>query len=269
MKRIFSGRDEIRFDESARAAAEEVAAALPEIRKKGEEIAKCEVPGSIFIVISERLPHTYHIYRIRPFRLIFLVAVFLLALSYPFWSLATTGIIIYLGFVYWLYVFRTLQAHWKYAGGWAISGPGFKPAIALHWPWPERAPAMAALALPRTNPEALRMVLAHEYAHCLLGAIREGARVIAWLDEGFAFWFMEQATGLDAWKPESRTCVEEPEPKDDPRLVMKITDEGYIRLMARYYWEVKGLAEEGKLLEALTASKRDLAGLRPKLHKDE
>jgi hypothetical protein len=50
---------------------------------------------------------------------------------------------------------------------------------------------------------------------------------------------------------------------------MKPNEEHYIRLMARYYWEVKALAEEGKLLEALTASQRDLARLRSKLQVKE
>ena len=277
MKRIFSGRDEIRFDESARAAAEEVAAALPEIRRRGEEIANATGPKKISIIITEKCPRARHIYKTKPIVVIFIVlSLGIMSLSFlgaPL-KIATQYAVIWLFFGIYCWLFfrkatQMLKRSWSHVGGLAMMTTVFSPVIVLHWPRPQRSPAMAALGIPHIDPEALRMTLAHEYAHMLSRTIRQCYVISAWLDEGFSIWFMEQATGLAFWKPESRACVDEPDEKKDPRWRIKPSEEHYIRLMARYYWEVKALAEEGKLMETLTASKRDLAGLRPKLHKDE
>ena len=155
---------------------------------------------------------------------------------------------------------------WPRIGGLALSRLGRGAVILVHWPRPAPSVGMENLAfpIPQDEPEHyLRHVLAHEYAHLLLRTRHRALRLPAWWDEGFAFWFSEQVTGQERWRPESRQCVQDPEPKHDPRRDLDM--EPYVRLCARYYWEVRGLMEAGRLPELLQAPVRQLGSFRAEL----
>jgi len=265
-ERIKAGTDEIRFVESDEAVASAVAAALPEVRRWGEKITGCAGPRSIRVVIADDPPRARDLYWFDPLAWLWLAVPLVAILAGR--ALNATGVAITMllaASLWWALAFRNgvrcLKAWWPHAGGMTMMQYAFfRPVVALHWPRPPRSPAAAALAIPVADSEHPRQVVAHEYAHCLLRQLRGYAP--AWLDEGFAFWFAEQATGQPFFRPESRACVVEAEPERDMRRATTFPGEVYYRLTARYYWEVRALAEEGLISEALRTPYRGLERFR-------
>jgi hypothetical protein len=160
---------------------------------------------------------------------------------------------------------RSVRRIWPFLGGSAFAWSHFlRPLIALHWPPPVRVAAVDYLLYhPFPVEDRVRSCLAHEYTHLVLHT-RPASRPPAWLDEGLAFWLSEQLTGVMVYRLESRECIAEPEPSEDARRHFA-GQESYYRLMARYYWEVRSLAEAGKLTEVLAAPAEELTRLRPTL----
>lgn len=58
--------------------------------------------------------------------------------------------------------------------------------------------------------------------------------------------------------------MQEPEPHGDP--YRHFGTDAYYRLAARYYWEVRTLADRGLLAEAFRTPLKRLNELRPQLH---
>ncbi len=283
MQRLKSGQDEFRFPKAVLPMAKDLAVFLPQIRKQGEEISGCKGPEELLVVISDKPPHTSLLYHSPDgcFAWMFIVAGlgFLFNLGpHTIWAkLFGSGFLISglaaicFNHLAWRRLTRCIRGGWPHCGGMAVTNHEGEQTIALHWPCPRRSSVVvAALVLPETDQEWFRSGLAHEYGHCLLRMLRRDYSPSPWLDEGFAFWFMEQATDMAYWREEARNCVEEPEPEGDPwEMLKKNKYDRYMRLMARYYWEVRTLAEEGRLREALTAPAAELARLRPSLRVGE
>jgi hypothetical protein len=157
-----------------------------------------------------------------------------------------------------------LREKWPHIGGLALIYRLRRQALTLvHWPRPTPHPFAQTLMFPLESQEQyLAHVLAHEYAHVLLRARHRTLWPPPWWDEGFAFWFSEQVVGEPRWRPESRAHLQEPEPKGKTAWV-DADWEPYMRLCARYYWEVRTLADEGRLQEVLAAPRKRIDSFRP------
>ena len=275
MLRVLTGADEVRFSESGHAAGESAAALLPIIRERGKELTGSAGPASVHVVIAADPPGPRDWFRpSRYWLMLIIVNTAVVATLAWGWTPAVLPVLtFYWGIPAWSLAAcaRRVRAGWPFASGFAIAQyPMFRPVILVQWPRPESPPWARELRWVVSNDAYLQLALAHEYGHVILNDLRK-QHPPPWLDEGFAFWFSEEVTGVPFWRPESRVCVSEPEPKGDPRADFGASEEvmvRYYRLMARYYWEVRALAEEGRLAEALTASRRKLGEMRPRLAPD-
>ncbi len=159
---------------------------------------------------------------------------------------------------------RRLRAMWPHAGGLCCDyGRRLPPVLIIQWPRPTPLPLAATLVYRLEQEAALTYLLAHEYAHSLLRARYRQTELPVWWNEGFASWFAEQVMGAPFWRPESRECLSVREPRGNPRRLLRQDD--YLRLCARYYWEVRQLADEGRLPEVLGAFYMRIDSFRPKL----
>jgi len=270
------GQDEFRFAEPNRKLAEELAASLPGLRKLAHWLVGFTGFPSVRVVISDAPPRARDLFSLRGTSFFWyppitvLVALLITDNSWPaVYRMPIAGALLTFFFALPVYSYirymRLVRRVWPHASGITTQGPGLYPTIAIHWPRPPRSPAVEALVLPVQDWEWTRSVAAHEYAHCMLRHGRSRSHVKAWLDEGFASWFAEQAVNRSFWRPEARQCVAEPEGRGDVHLRSTPDEEHYIRLMARYYWEVRTLAVQGKLGIALRTPNKELEKIRPKL----
>ncbi|NIM04386.1 MAG: hypothetical protein GTN65_01935 [Armatimonadetes bacterium] len=283
LTRLKIGQDEFRFGEADREVAMYAAAALTEIRGKAEAITGVKGPQTLRILITKKPPRALDFTWCAPSLFVWYgvaLAGLLLLIWFPYkykqssvspFDIAGICIAIVSSLVIGLVIVRLLRiGHhtkrlWPDCGGLTMATHSLRAIIALHWPLPQPNRSPNQLAIRTYADASIEAKLAHEYGHCLLRSFPQASCLPAWFDEGFAFWFSEQVTGESFFRPESRACVEEPEDKVDPRLEMTPRDDRYVRLMARYYWEVRTLAEEGRLLDALKANPGALERLRPRL----
>lgn len=264
------GPDEVRFESVGRGAADRVRALLPRLRASANEIMGHPGPASLRIVLTDAAPRARDVLRLSAFYWKLLLAVaaiaFGIAVAYgmaalvflaPFFSVLVIRLILYV---------RRLRAAWPRASGFTVSWhPVLDPVVVVHWPHLVGDPELAGFVLRSDDDRYLAGILAHEYCHVVLHLIRKDHPPPPWLDEGLAFWFSEQASGVPLLRPETRQYLAEPEPNYDPRSRFGRPGQmpAYMRLMSRYYWEVRALAEAGQLVEAIHARPRRLAELRP------
>jgi hypothetical protein len=305
------GADEVIYEEACAEAAEVAAAALPEVRRRTEELVGLTAPP-VRVVMTSGPPAVWRYFRpTLPWvgRVLGISAALTLAAAFTGWVigpayppilgvfaaaliisgalfrghglvLVLVGVILagaarpavivlspVLGMAALLvangYRVRRL---WRFVGGFTFAwGRMFRPTIVLHWPPPPRPAAVERLCFQFPSAEdRLRSYLAHEYAHVLLHLRGGRHRPPAWIDEGSAYWLSEQFVGAPMWRPESRDCLSQPEPAKDPRSRFA-GQEWYYRLAARHYWEVRALADAGRLTEVLAAPAEELGRLRPSL----
>jgi len=271
MPRSRVGPDEIRFAEGDRVIAETLARLLPEIRRKGEDIAGLVSP-SIRFIVANRLPSLFSVLRPTwPVAAICGAAPAAMgafaALAFdPSAAIAMSVSLMATGPVYRLWKgMRQARMWWPHCGGLTFGHPGWwRPTIVLHYPIPPHLPVAEGLCYPSPSADLrLSAIAAHEYGHALLQTAYGRQAVPTWLSEGFSFWLAEQIAGQPLWRPESNACVEEPEPKGSP--YDQFGTEAYYRLAARHYWEVRSLADRGLLRDALSAPLRRASELRPQL----
>jgi hypothetical protein len=270
MPRLRVGPDEIRFAEADRAIAETLARLLPEIRQKGQDIVELTAPSLRFAISSE-FPGILTVLRPTTFAALTWAAVTLAAVGLSALARDPVAALVLLASMvavpgWWVRAsWRRGRSWWPHCGGLAFGHSGImEPVIALHYPPPPPLTAAKALLYPSPSLDvALTFVAAHEYGHILLQSGYRTKAIPTWLNEGFAFWFAEQAAGQPVWRPESRACVEEPEPQGNP--YEQFGSESYCRLAARYYWEVRSLADRGLLLDVLRAPLKCVNDFRPQL----
>ncbi len=202
MPRLRVGKDEIRFREEHREAAEVARrTASRESRARGEELVQVSAP-SVRILISTERPRTPDILRFTPHSLyaVTLAASVLLLLA----AVMDIPILVVLGayaFIFlahaipWCRWVKSIDPQWPILGGFALRYyPLLSSLIAIKWP-PGGSEISAKFVLPLTSRrEALLMVLAHEYGHVLLHTHYQ-ANPPMWVSEGFAHWFAEQLVG--------------------------------------------------------------------------
>jgi hypothetical protein len=305
------GADEIIYEEAGAEAAEVVAAALPVVRGKAEELVGLTAPP-VRVVMTSGPPAVWQYFRpTLPWagRVLGIATALALAAALTGWvigpayppvlgvvaaALVIAGMLVR-GYGLVLVLVGVILAGaarpavillspvlgmaalllancyrvrrmWRFVGGFAFAwGRMFRPTIALHWPPPPRPAAVERLCFQFPSAEdRVRSYLAHEYAHVLLHLRGGRHRPPAWVDEGFAYWFSEQFVGAPMWRPESRDCLSQPEPAKDPRSRFA-GQEWYYRLAARHYWEVRALADGGRLPEVLAAPMEEVGRLRPVL----
>jgi len=276
MEREKVGSDEFWFGEEHRGAAMQIARFLPELRRRGEGIVGTPGPPSVRFVVTEMPPPALALLRFSRFFIGLCLAVALVVWgAAPFFlGGVALAIAVTVGqVVVWALALtklrRSLRRSWPSAGALVMRRhPILEPAVAVHWPLPKRPAAAVPLTQPRPSEQkALESIVAHEYGHLLLRERYPSAPLPPWLDEGFAFWFSEQVTGVEFWSPQARNCFAEPEPERDPRRLFPY--DGYYRLMARYYWEVRTLAEQGRLGELLHTPVSRIGKWRPVLKAPE
>jgi hypothetical protein len=246
------GADEFRFAEEDRAITEALAASLLRLRQLGQQLTGHPGPDSVRAIVTGAPLRARDVWRPTWFLSLGLVIVTLLL----WWT-------VIIPLIYWglaLFVLHRARKTWPRAGGLCVGGSSaWLPVLAVRWPELPRDRRLTRLRVHLDARAEAEAALAHEYAHSLLRAIRRTVRIPKWFSEGFAEVFADYACGYRLWMDESRDCVGEPERRS--RRV-----DAAFRLRARYYWEVRTLAEQGTLWPALTAPRRKLARLRPVLH---
>ncbi len=275
MLRIRVGRDEIRFVEEYRDVAEALARLLPVVRSKGQEVASMAA-RPLRVIVSAAPPPAREYYRVADLPLLLGLAAtavgIVLRQEVPqfiyLFCLVVCGLTVGMigtAVVIQRLLARRMRAMWPNMGGVALGyNRSVPPVIILQWPRPAPLPLVTALAFPILEQEPyLAYILAHEYAHVLLRARYRKTRLPVWWDEGFAFWFAEQVMGQPRWRPESRAHLSAPEPSGNARRLFGQDD--YVRLCARYYWEMRAIADSGLLPEVLKAPLSRVAGFRPEL----
>jgi hypothetical protein len=285
LERLKIESDEILFSEEHRAAAQQVAAMLPDIRKGGAKIIGTAGPASFRVIISPNAPPFNLIsglggllsipraYLARMIFALLLVCAYMLILLQPPFVISVIAIFAaivlgwlisrhaaergYLGFI---------QDQWPVRGGIAFAVRR-GALLSVHFPGPQPIPEEAELTFCLSDDAALRRWVAAVYAAYLLQFHGTPTKQYPnWFRFGFCSWFAEMIAGTAYWRPESRLCADGPEPAAAQTIALSPNFEGYYPLMARYYWEVRTLAEQGKLQEALNASNEALEKLRPQLN---
>jgi hypothetical protein len=270
MKRVLAGEDEVRFPDARRTEAALVAAFLPDLRRKAQEATGCSGPKSLRVVLADRRPRIRDILQFSRFAifLVLLLTAVLVACALFYQSLVpieALAIIGLLAALYCLVAMRAIWRGWHHAGGLAVPfQPALEMVILLNLVPPVPPSAMAQMAYELSPDEGLRFVIAHEYVHHLLRHHYRVPGLPVWLDEGLAFWLGEQMACVEFWRPESRTCLSDPEPREDPRRRFGDNSyrDTYLRLMARYYWQVKALADAGRVKELLRTPLHQVDSLR-------
>jgi len=266
---LHAGHDRITFAEEHREAAEILARLLPEVRRRGQEIAGVAV-RPLRVIVSTDAPPAGEYYPVRYLSLLAGMALGLVALflrdefSRPIHLLCLaagglSGAVLGLVVAGKRRLTRGLQRMWPPLGGVCFDyDQRLPPVIMVQWPRPEPLPIVMELTFRTPEQEPyLAGILAHEYAHALLRARYCKRALPVWWDEGFAFWFTEQVLGQPVWRPESRAHLSEPEPRRNARRLFG--QDAYVRLCACYYWEVRDLIEDGRLPELLRTPVRRLA----------
>jgi hypothetical protein len=268
-----AGPDEIRFPSHRRREAEIVAAFLPTLREKARELLAWQDRRPVRVVLAERPPGIGQACRVNVKGLAMWLVQFLALLIFA-WALYGAAIGAVLGGLGALVVvgsysrpYLATRKAWPFIGGMAVYSPHWAEPIVFvnigSWP---TSPELEQLILELGPEDWLRSVVAHEYAHIAMRARYRTASVPAWLGEGVGYWFAEEIAGAQYWGPESRSCLEEPEPRRDPWW--RIADgakqrAARYRLAARYYWEVQHLARAGRIGELLATPLKKTGSLRP------
>jgi hypothetical protein len=273
MEQTKSDLDEVWFPSHRRREAEVVASFLPIIRGKARDLLGWQGQHAVKFLLAANPPGVRDVARQHLPGLLFwgTFVIALLVLGPLFgakWLAVLAGAVMALVLaVHFAFVLMIRRA-WGFAAGLAFpySRRQGGAIVLMNLAPPPPPPAVAALRYALPADDRLRLVAAHEYAHIALRSRYRAARIPAWLDEGLASWFADAACGLQWWRPESRSCVGEPEASWHPRWGMSRSAkqrERYYRLTARYHWEVRHLAEAGRIPELLATPLKKARSLRP------
>jgi len=283
MPHMAAGPDEILYQDEHRGVAQQVAAALPSLRQRGQEITGHPGPPSVRVTISTDPPSLsfvatvvqggpHRALLVRPwFETLALMVLVASAASLILWRppFLAVGLVVAICLALVLRGLRRfaacvwsglMRAYWERRRGAVFVGSR-RALIAVHWPVPDLPREEVALSHGLAEDVALRHWLATAYGACLIyaGKIGKGAY---WFAAGFAEWFAEECTGRAHWRPESLHQAVVPESLDVEHVIRHPENEFYLPVLVRCYWDVRGIADQGKLLEALTASRDELEKLR-------
>jgi hypothetical protein len=251
-----AGPDEIRFPPQRQREADIIASFLPAVREKARELLGWQGKHSVRVVLPGGAPRVRDVIRIDTSGVAYwgtlLGALLVLGFLYAKLIGVLAGSAIALLLATWGASLLVVRRAWSFVRGLTVYySAGRGGAVILM--------NLAPLPLPSE-------IAALRYELIALRDRYRTARIPAWLDEGVAFWFAEEVAGVQYWRPESRACVGEPEPRWDPRwrMVRGATSRtAYYRLAARYYWEVRRLAQAGRIGELLATPLKQTRSLRP------
>jgi hypothetical protein len=278
MKRVLAGGDEIRFPLERRREAEICASTLPGIRDRARELLGFTGTQPVRLVLTDGMPRLRDLLQPYARSLAFWFTLPLALLLFGLVGGATAIATVGAGGTAWLLhaygrFLLAVRRAWPHAIGLTIPASGAAGPVILVNLAPSPPPEAAArLRLELSGDDRLRTVVAHEFAHVALRSRYRSTRIPAWLDEGVAYWFDEESTGIKSWTTESRVCVREPDSERDARRKMLGNEESrlvYYRLTARYYWEVRHLANQGRITELLATPVKQTAKLRPSVEEME
>jgi hypothetical protein len=275
--RLKQGNDEFRFAENDRAVAEMLAAELPRLRAKAQELVGCRGPESVRILISDQPPgiRDLPVFDRTALRGAFWIecalGVFVFGifgprlLSGPLWLLILEflAVLLVLATIVALVRLDLRSSAWPKI--WALFDTNARSHLCIAIRWPRGVEAIP-YATTRPTAHPAQDVLTLGFAWGLLRTVRRRRSMPDWFNVGSQLWLQEQLDGEEHWIPESQQCVREPETaRLDYKVFLSPAREHMYRLCLRFYWEVRTLAEQGKLQQALRATSQELEVMRPKL----